>query len=101
MPIYEFHCADCDSTFEALLRVSAAAAAHACRHCAGSRTRRVLSTFAARTPNKTQSPQPQSRNRPGKRVELPADVPRPPVELGPPPPLPDRYVRQLKEHGHC
>jgi len=100
MPIHDYHCAGCGATFEVLVRTSSNAATPVCRECGGE-TRRLLSGFSARTPSKHATPAPVSRNRPGRRVELPAEVPRPAVELGPPPPLPTRYVKQLKEHGHC
>jgi putative FmdB family regulatory protein len=100
MPIYEFHCTACDNAFEVLVRRSAADSARACPQCDGGAVR-VMSAFAARTKAKTRSPEPVDRNRPGRRVELPADAPKPPVELGPPPPLPEKYVHQLKHHGHC
>ena len=100
MPIYEYRCGECETTFEVFVRAATRDAAPTCRGCAGP-TERLLSCFAARTPDKTRSAAPPSRNRAGRRVELPADVPRPAIELGPPPPLPERYVRQLEEHGHC
>ena len=100
MPIYEFHCTACDNAFEVLTRNSNADQDHPCPSCEAD-AGRVLSAFAAKTADKTTSPKPVSRNRPGRRVELPADVPKPPIELGPPPPLPEKYVHQLKHHGSC
>ena len=100
MPIYEFRCPECDHAFEVLVRASSTDRAHLCTSCDGNAVR-VMSAFAAKTTDKTSSPKPLSRNRPGRRVELPADAPKPPTELGAPPPLPEKYVHQLKHHGHC
>ncbi len=100
MPIYEFHCGACDTAFEVLVRASSTDQSHSCPSC-DANAARVMSAFAAKTADKTSSPKPLSRNRPGRRVELPADAPKPPVELGRPPPLPKKYVHQLKHHGHC
>ena len=100
MPIYEFRCTACNNAFEVLVRSSAADQDRPCPAC-DTNAVRVMSAFAAKTADKTSSPKPLSRNRPGRRVELPADAPKPPTELGAPPPLPEKYVHQLKHHGHC
>ncbi len=100
MPIYEFHCAECGSAFEVLVRAITADRDCHCPSCDGNAVR-VMSAFTAKTTHKTSTPKPLNRNRPGRRVELPPETPRPPVALGPPPPLPERYVHQLKHHGHC
>jgi putative FmdB family regulatory protein len=47
MPIYEFRCAACERTFEALVRARDAGVR--CPHCNGAKLSRELSTFAART----------------------------------------------------
>ncbi|OQY22279.1 MAG: hypothetical protein B6I34_06155 [Anaerolineaceae bacterium 4572_32.1] len=47
MPLYEYHCADCDATFEALRSMNQADETIACRHCNSLHTSRVFSTFAA------------------------------------------------------
>lgn len=100
MPIYEFRCANCSNVFEVLVRASTADRDSLCPLCDGNAVR-VMSAFAARVTSKTSAPKLVDRNRPGRRVELPPDAPKPPTELGPPPPLPDKYVHQLKHHGHC
>jgi putative FmdB family regulatory protein len=49
MPIYEYRCADCAVSFEALVR-----SAHddaECPHCHGHKLSREMSTFAARSGN--------------------------------------------------
>ncbi|HZP46852.1 MAG TPA: zinc ribbon domain-containing protein [Candidatus Binataceae bacterium] len=46
MPIYEFHCADCDAPFETFVRSGHDEDA-ACPTCHGTRLRRELSVFAS------------------------------------------------------
>ncbi len=48
MPLYEFQCTACQSTFEELLRVSAPATDVACPKCGSRQVRRKVSTFASR-----------------------------------------------------
>lgn len=49
MPIYEYRCADCAVSFEALVRSAHDAAE--CPHCHGHKLSREMSTFAARSSN--------------------------------------------------
>lgn len=44
MPIYEYRCAACDDSFEALLKVGSKAPA--CPRCSGAQVSRELSVFA-------------------------------------------------------
>ncbi|THB64636.1 MAG: zinc ribbon domain-containing protein [Desulfovibrio sp.] len=50
MPMYEYHCQDCDKTFEELL-----AANHdgpvPCEHCKSENTARIMSTTVIHMPN--------------------------------------------------
>ena len=46
MPLYEYHCDDCDSEFEELQPMNAPKQGAECANCSGTNTRRVLSTFA-------------------------------------------------------
>jgi putative FmdB family regulatory protein len=47
MPLYEYHCADCEIKFEALRRMSQADDPIACVRCEGTNISRVISKFAA------------------------------------------------------
>ena len=49
MPIYEYHCADCDRDFEKLRPMSKASAPAPCVHCGGQHTTRAISLFSAIT----------------------------------------------------
>jgi putative FmdB family regulatory protein len=49
MPIYEYRCADCDRSFEALVRPNDPLT-H-CPHCNGSTFRRELSVFTSGVPS--------------------------------------------------
>ena len=49
MPLYEYYCADCRNTFDALRTMDKADATIQCKHCEGRKTSRVLSVFAAHT----------------------------------------------------
>ncbi len=49
MPIYEYRCAKCDHSFEALVRPGDGGAQ--CPLCHGSKLKRELSTFASRGSN--------------------------------------------------
>lgn len=44
MPLFDFHCADCDATFEELVRQGADAPA--CPGCGSASTRKLPSAFA-------------------------------------------------------
>lgn len=47
VPIYEYHCADCNTTFERLRTMAGAGDATPCEHCTGTKTERLLSMFYA------------------------------------------------------
>lgn len=47
MPIYEYHCPDCEARFEKLMSLSRAHEQPPCPKCSGGRTQKQLSTFAA------------------------------------------------------
>jgi putative FmdB family regulatory protein len=47
MPIYEYHCDDCDRTFEKLRSMSQANAPAPCTYCGSLATSRAISLFAA------------------------------------------------------
>ena len=47
MPVYEYVCADCESTFSKLRPMSQSDAPTACTSCGGSHTSRAISLFAA------------------------------------------------------
>lgn len=47
MPIYEYKCADCETTFEKLRSMSKASAPAPCAHCGSSHTSRAISLFSA------------------------------------------------------
>ncbi len=47
MPIYEYHCQDCNSRFEKLVSLSRANEQPPCPNCTGGRTEKLLSTFAS------------------------------------------------------
>ena len=47
MPIYEYVCADCNTTFEMLRPMSKADAPAPCAQCGGDQTSRGISLFAA------------------------------------------------------
>jgi putative FmdB family regulatory protein len=98
MPIYDFLCPTCSTSFEALMPVGTAV--NSCPQCA-SEAAKVPSSFSARTASKSQPLTRKDARKQKHQVTLPDDVKRPEFELGPPPPLPERYVHQLKHHGHC
>ncbi|OQY28618.1 MAG: hypothetical protein B6244_06845 [Candidatus Cloacimonetes bacterium 4572_55] len=47
MPIYEYHCEDCTTTFEKLVFSTSGTAVVECPKCGGSRTRKLFSAFAS------------------------------------------------------
>jgi putative FmdB family regulatory protein len=47
MPIYEYHCPDCEANFEKLVPLSRTHEQPPCPKCSGGRTQKRLSTFAA------------------------------------------------------
>ncbi|CCW35857.1 putative regulatory protein, FmdB family [Chthonomonas calidirosea] len=52
MPIYEFHCKDCNENFK-VLRPANACEEVVCKHCGSQRTVRLLSVTAPTTTNET------------------------------------------------
>lgn len=50
MPMYEFHCRDCDERFEELRSVHDPDEGVECPQCGGSRVERLLSAFATSGP---------------------------------------------------
>jgi putative FmdB family regulatory protein len=46
VPIYEYHCPDCDVEFEKLVKLSEANAVQDCPECGGRHTQKKLSAFA-------------------------------------------------------
>jgi len=51
MPIYEYHCDDCDKDFDTLLAHGESASG--CRHCGGENIKRKFSCFSTRTDSYT------------------------------------------------
>jgi putative FmdB family regulatory protein len=47
MPIYEYYCSDCNTTFELLRPKRQANELAVCKGCSGSHTSRTISVFAA------------------------------------------------------
>ncbi len=47
MPVYEYHCADCDQDFVKLRPMSQASAPALCVHCGSEHTIRAISLFSA------------------------------------------------------
>jgi putative FmdB family regulatory protein len=47
MPIYEYHCKSCDTTFEKMIRWSEADRPPTCPHCQSQETHKKISTFAS------------------------------------------------------
>jgi putative FmdB family regulatory protein len=47
MPIYEYHCQDCQADFEMMRSMQDADAATVCTHCQGTNIKRKLSLFNA------------------------------------------------------
>jgi putative FmdB family regulatory protein len=47
MPIYEYHCVDCETTFQKLVPMSKANAPAPCEHCGSNHTSRAISLFSA------------------------------------------------------
>jgi putative FmdB family regulatory protein len=46
MPIYEYHCKECDSTFDTLVRNLGASDDVTCESCSSTNVRRLISRFA-------------------------------------------------------
>ncbi len=53
MPIYEYHCSDCDKDFDVLLAHGEGAAE--CKRCGGENIKRKFSCFSTRTDSYTAS----------------------------------------------
>ncbi len=49
MPIFEYHCTDCQVTFERLMLQSANSATPACPQCCGENTSKQFSTFSTQS----------------------------------------------------
>jgi putative FmdB family regulatory protein len=47
MPLYEYDCADCGTTFEKLRPMSKAGSPAVCSHCGSAHTSRAISLFTA------------------------------------------------------
>jgi len=48
MPLYEYHCSECDEAFEKMVRFSDNDLNPECPHCHSRETHKQISTFAAR-----------------------------------------------------
>lgn len=48
MPLYEYHCSECDQSFEKMMRFSELDLAPECPHCHSRETHKQISTFASR-----------------------------------------------------
>ncbi|WP_322508852.1 zinc ribbon domain-containing protein [Anaerolinea sp.] len=48
MPLYEYHCDECQEDFEKMVRLSECDVNPRCPHCGSLRTRKQISTFASR-----------------------------------------------------
>lgn len=49
MPIFEYQCAECRTTFERLVFASSSTATPVCPHCHSTQTAKRFSTFSAQT----------------------------------------------------
>ena len=49
MPIYEYHCTDCEADFEQLLRSMASQEIIACPECGGQHVKKAISLFGSRS----------------------------------------------------
>lgn len=49
MPIYEYHCSNCETNFEAIRRISEADDPIACKHCQSDKTSRGITAAYARS----------------------------------------------------
>jgi putative FmdB family regulatory protein len=66
MPIYEYQCSDCGGHFEIMAPRSRREERPTCTECAGRNTKRVMSSFSARS--RTNSGSRRSGFQPDKRV---------------------------------
>jgi putative FmdB family regulatory protein len=53
MPLYEYHCSECDQSFEKMVRFSEVNLSPECPHCHSRETHKQISTFAARVAGAT------------------------------------------------
>ncbi len=47
MPIYEFHCEDCDKNFESLVMIASAMDSVTCKHCNSSNIKKIISATSS------------------------------------------------------
>ncbi len=47
MPIYEFHCEDCDKDFESLIMIASAIDNVTCKHCKSSNVKKLVSAVSS------------------------------------------------------
>ncbi len=52
MPIYEFHCEDCNKNFESLVMIASALDDVTCKHCKGSNIKKMISATSSTQPLK-------------------------------------------------
>jgi putative FmdB family regulatory protein len=55
MPIYEYHCPDCEETFEAFVRKSRETEELRCPECGSAAIERLISSFATSIPARARS----------------------------------------------
>lgn len=48
MPIYEFHCEDCDKNFESLVMIASALDSVTCKHCKSSNIKKLISATSSK-----------------------------------------------------
>jgi len=51
MPIYEFHCKDCDKNFESLVMIASALDNVTCKHCKSSNIKKLVSATSGQPVN--------------------------------------------------
>jgi putative FmdB family regulatory protein len=47
MPIYEFHCEDCDKNFESLVMIASAMDSVTCKYCNSSNIKKIISATSS------------------------------------------------------
>jgi len=50
MPIYEFHCEECDKNFESLVMIASALKDVTCKHCNSSKIKKMVSATSSQPP---------------------------------------------------
>lgn len=60
MPLYEYHCQQCDGSFELLRPMNADDSGIRCPHCGSEKVERELSAFASFSPGGSPNPAPSS-----------------------------------------